>query len=118
MQAKWKIWSVRIISLPVLLLLPFIFAVPGCAIFEENNGDSWPVFGMLGFGLGCLIAGVLSVWTLFIAKDGRPLRAFVFLVVAVALETAALLVAIKWSPKESSQQPGPTSGLAPRHGSP
>lgn len=104
MQMKWKILLIRVISIPVLLLLPLFFSIPGCAIADENRGDSWPIFSMLGFGLGFVVASVLSVWTLFIRKDGFTFRAPILLTLAVALEIAALLIARKWAPKREPNQ--------------
>src|SRR5262245_3991257 len=71
MTPRQKVWVVRAVSIPVLLLLPFACGLLAAAIGERLLGNSYPLGeAMTGMIVGFVAMIVLSPWTVFARQDG------------------------------------------------
>jgi hypothetical protein len=70
MTSRQKVWTLRIVSIPVLLLLPFACGLVAAAIGERLLANSYPLGeAMTGMVAGFVAMIVLSPWTVFARQD-------------------------------------------------
>ncbi len=89
MSPNAKLWVARVVSVPILIMLPIIAMIPGLGFLHETRGDSMPLFGMLGFFAGGAGAIVLASRTLF-ARRGTD-AAGCFRILAIVASCEAML---------------------------
>jgi len=61
----WKFRLQRLACIPVLILFPLSCTLSGNILGEDNSGDSFPLFSMLGFFLGTIASVVIAIVTVF-----------------------------------------------------
>jgi hypothetical protein len=76
MTASSKLWLARAISIPVLLALPVVCFGIGFVVAAEHRGDSMPIFGLLGFVGGLVLAVLFARMTTFAPKQSSVARCF------------------------------------------
>jgi len=91
MTSRQKLWTLRIVSIPVLLLLPFACGLVAAAIGERLLGNSYPLGeAMIGMVAGFVAMIVLSPWTVFARQDGGLKRRIRVLTGIAAFEILGL----------------------------
>ena len=91
MTQSQKIWILRLLSIPALVYLPFVFVGIAFAIFHENRGDSLPFFALLAFIMGVTLSIALSRRTLFTPMHSTLKRPVYILLAIIAFEAGTYL---------------------------
>ena len=89
-----KLWIARLVSIPILAVLPLIASLPGLGLLHETRGDSIPIFGLLGFFGGLVAAIVLARRTLFARKDSSASDCFKIIATLAVVEAAVFSLVI------------------------
>lgn len=85
-------------SIPLLLVLPLIAALPGLGLLHETRGDSVPVFWALGFFGGLIAAIVLARRTPFTRKSSSASDCFKIIAILAVVEAAVISLVVVFAP--------------------
>ena len=108
MTRTYKLWILRLTSIPALFYFPIACVGIGIAVSRENRGDSFPLLSLLCLLGGLVAAGVFSRHTLFARIDGSLKRGF-WVLVSIALfrrcsNDDPILSAMKTRPNQALQR--------------